>query len=357
MTRQRQAETGRTPRARSGSVWRRFGRWVAIAVTLGLGFLWCLRRWPGEAWWGGIVLVYAPQSMWAVPGLVVVLGAVAARDRLSSLCALASAQLVLFGFMGLQYNLPAHASEGPVFTLASWNLRNDWRHGDRARLALDMLGVDLALTQEAVDLRFLPHFQGFDCVRSHGQRIFVRQSTPRARQSPDEPGAASAGGSLRIVTDGPVHLCEEWRLAHEATIEIGGRHIDVLDVHFISSSNLGERNRIALRSPEYLRTTERYRRLQMQQVARWMRSRSGPWIVTGDFNTPPGARAWRELPLTARDAFAQRGNGFGLTFRQDLPLWRIDYIWVSPHFRVLDVRPFRGAISDHLGVWARLELR
>lgn len=337
-----------------GPLWRRVGRWPAISLTLALGVLWCLRQWPGEGWWVGVVLVYAPQTIWAIPGGIVVLGALLARDMTTTLCALGSVLLVLFGFMGLQLSLPAQVSNGPVLTVATWNLHNDWRHAVRAREALDMLGVDLALTQEAVDLRFLPHFTGFDCVRSHGQRIFVRQSSLSAQDGPGTADDSSVG--LRVLADGPVHLCEEWRLAHEATVELQGRRIDVLDVHFVVGGNLGERNRIAVRSPEYFRTTERYRRLQMQQVARWIQSRSGPWIVAGDFNTPPGARAWRQLPAGARDVFVQRGNGFGYTYRDDLPLWRIDCIWVSPDFRVLDAKVFRGGVSDHLGVWARLEL-
>ena len=340
--------------ARRGRLWRQVGRWAAISLTFALGVLWCMRQWPGEAWWVGVVLVYAPQTIWAVPGAIVVLGALLARDVTSALCAVGSVLLVLFGFMGLQWNLPAHASDGPVLTVATWNLHNDWRHAAQARAAIDTLGVDLALTQEAIDLRFLPHFTGFDCVRSHGQRIFVRQSALSPQGGSDGAGRNSTG--LRIIADEPVHLCEEWRLAHQATLELDGRRIEVLDVHFVAGGNLGERNRIAMRSPEYFRTTERYRRLQMQQVAHWIQNRSGPWIVAGDFNTPPGARVWRHLPAEARDVFAQRGNGFGYTYREDFPLWRIDHMWVSPHFRVLDARMFRGDISDHLGLWARLQL-
>ena len=345
---------GNAPGASRAPLWRRAARWSAIGLTFALSVLWCVRQWPGEAWWVGVVLVYAPQTIWAVPGVIVMLGALLARDVTSALCAVGSVLLVLFGFMGLQWNPPAEASGGRVLTVATWNLHNDWRHAANARAAIDTLGVDLALTQEAVDLRFLPHFTGFDCVRSHGQRIFVRHNSLSPQGQSDSAGSSSTG--LRIVADEPVHLCEEWRLAHQATLELAGRRIEVLDVHFVAGANLGERNRIAMRSPEYFRTTERYRRLQMQQVTRWMQSRSGPWIVAGDFNTPPGARVWRQLPAEARDVFAQRGNGFGYTYREGLPLWRIDYIWVSPHFRVLDARMFRGDISDHLGLWARLQL-
>lgn len=357
MKRDKHRGTGGPAGRTLGATWRRLGRSATIFVTLALSLLWCLRYWPGESWWGGIFLVYAPQTIWSAPGLVVVLGAVVARDLTSTLCATGSTVLVLFGFMGLQCNPSASAPEGRVLSLATWNLHNEWRHAAHARGALDMLGADVALTQEAVDLRFLPHFVGFDCVRSQGQRIFVRQAgRPGPSPRPEGNGAGQARG-VRIISDGPVHLCEEWRLAHEASLEVDGRHVDVLDVHFVVSGNRGEANRVALRSPEYFQATERYRRLQMQQVAGWIQSRSGPWIVAGDFNTPPGARAWRELPANVHDVFSERGKGFGYTYREDLPLWRIDHILVSPHFRILDVKTVRAPISDHLGLWAKLQLQ
>ena len=98
-----------------------------------LGLLWCVRQWPGEAWWVGVVLVYAPQTIWAVAGILAMLGALLARDVTSALCAVGSALLVLFGFMGLQWNSPAQAPDGRALTVATWNLCNEWRHAAHAR--------------------------------------------------------------------------------------------------------------------------------------------------------------------------------------------------------------------------------
>jgi len=80
-------------------------------------------------------------------------------------------------------------------------------------------------------------------------------------------------------------------------------------------------------------------------------------VIAGDFNTSPQVACWEPLRALATDAFAARGLGFGYTFRSDFPLWRIDYLWVSPHWRVLRSGTFGGRLSDHRGVWAELELR
>ncbi len=335
--------------------WRYLGRWLCICISLLLVTTWVLQRWPGEAWWGGTLLVYAPQSTWALPLLLVLLGAILTRDRATALTAVLLTPLVLIGLMGLQWRPSADYPGNRVLTVAAWNLRNEWHNAVHARHTLDALGADLVLTQEAIDLHFLPHFQGFECVRSHGQRIFVRRSR-EYREQASETRYETAGREQSVSSDGPVHIGEDWRLAHEARLEIDGRRVDVLNVHFIVSSRR-EANRVALRSPGYLRQTEYYRRMQMREVTRWIESREGPWIVAGDFNTPPGARAWRELPAEARDVFAERGRGFGYTYRRGLPLWRIDYIWVSPHFHILDAGVFSGPVSDHLGVWAQLALQ
>jgi endonuclease/exonuclease/phosphatase family metal-dependent hydrolase len=230
--------------------------------------------------------------------------------------------------------------------VATWNVHNQWREGAAVRAAIDEIGADIALTQEAIDLGFLPHFGGFECVRSQGQRIFVRTG--------DE--ATDGAGALRIIADGPVTIGESWRLAHEAELEWNGACIRVLNVHLIVSDKHWERNRLGARSPEFFRESERVRALQMNAIARWVQQQDGPWIVAGDFNTPPGAPVLRALQSTGRDVFGERGIGFGHTYKDDVPLWRIDYIWVSRHLQVLRAGNFGGGVSDHRGVWTQIAL-
>lgn len=72
-----------------------------------------------------------------------------------------------------------------------------------------------------------------------------------------------------------------------------------------------------------------------------------PLIVGGDFNTPPGDSLFRKLRPRLRDSFPEGGIGLGNTIINDIPLSRIDQLWVSRHFRIHSVLVRRTEHSDH----------
>jgi endonuclease/exonuclease/phosphatase family metal-dependent hydrolase len=98
-----------------------------------------------------------------------------------------------------------------------------------------------------------------------------------------------------------------------------------------------------------------------------------PSLLLGDFNFTDQSPTYRYIRDHGyRDAFRERGFGFGGTFRQrylylgggqyvwlwrDPAITRIDYIWYSPQFT--PVRAFVGGkgYSDHAAVIADLRLR
>lgn len=103
----------------------------------------------------------------------------------------------------------------------------------------------------------------------------------------------------------------------------------------------------------YLRRTREAKRLQtlveQEQV---------PVIVTGDFNSTVHGWEVRRMMDGLRDAFTERGEGWGGTYHAHLPLFRIDHILVSPEWEVVSAYvPDMQTLSDHRPVVARLRWR
>ncbi|MCA9795255.1 MAG: endonuclease/exonuclease/phosphatase family protein, partial [Candidatus Eremiobacteraeota bacterium] len=71
-----------------------------------------------------------------------------------------------------------------------------------------------------------------------------------------------------------------------------------------------------------------------------------PTLLMGDFNTPPRSHQYWRLRALAQDAFT-RGSGWGLTYKAHLPLWRIDYAWLSPQLQVTGCWTTSVRLSDH----------
>jgi hypothetical protein len=90
----------------------------------------------------------------------------------------------------------------------------------------------------------------------------------------------------------------------------------------------------------------RARRERLKEMARGLES-SAPLIVGGDFNAPGNDALLRVLKPRLRDAFREGGRGWGKTATNDMPLFRLDQVWVSPHWRAASVQALRTHHSDH----------
>ena len=71
-------------------------------------------------------------------------------------------------------------------------------------------------------------------------------------------------------------------------------------------------------------------------------------IVAGDFATPPGDDIFRPLKKAGlRDAFVSSGQGIGNTFPSDIPILRLNQIWISPEANLIKTTTKRSFNSDH----------
>lgn len=72
-----------------------------------------------------------------------------------------------------------------------------------------------------------------------------------------------------------------------------------------------------------------------------------PVLVCGDFNDTPVSFTYRKMRGSLKDAFVESGIGFGNTYGQHLPLFRIDYILCSKDFTSYYFRVNKVVLSDH----------
>lgn len=85
-----------------------------------------------------------------------------------------------------------------------------------------------------------------------------------------------------------------------------------------------------------------------------------PTILVGDFNSSPEERNPTIKTFLDKNiqAAAMNNKGNFFTYPSDKPAMRLDYIFFSDHFELLESRVIKevGSVSDHLPVYAKLKL-
>jgi len=130
-----------------------------------------------------------------------------------------------------------------------------------------------------------------------------------------------------------------------ATINFPGRGpIDLVSLR-LATGNI----RTDLWNPACWNDHLQHRRRQINQVQRIVMElpESHLIVVAGDFNAPQGDRVFSFLPATLYDTFAMAGKGIGNTILNDMPVLRIDQIWVSRDFVTLQSFSRQTTWSDH----------
>lgn len=107
--------------------------------------------------------------------------------------------------------------------------------------------------------------------------------------------------------------------------------------------------RIDLWNPGCWKNQRELRERQLQQMMQIMVDQidSGPLVIAGDFNAPQGDKVFSLLPDTLYDTFGAQGRGMGNTIINNIPLLRIDQIWVSRDFETVQSFAVRSNVSDH----------
>lgn len=148
-------------------------------------------------------------------------------------------------------------------------------------------------------------------------------------------------------------LCYEFRLAvNEQTVRVVGCHL-------ISTNNFSKDHRYTLQNahdilslPDYysLYETAKERRAQEAGLIRdHLLMEDLPTIVLGDMNDFSGMSPLTTLEDAGlKDAWWERGNGYGATFHEGWMRFRLDHILYDTHWSPISIRVVQSDLSDHL---------
>ena len=82
-----------------------------------------------------------------------------------------------------------------------------------------------------------------------------------------------------------------------------------------------------------------------------------PYIISGDFNDTPASYSVNQMAKGLKNAFREKGTGFGRTYNGSFPNYQIDYIMASPQFDVASYQITERKLSDHYPVRSDLVLK
>ena len=139
-------------------------------------------------------------------------------------------------------------------------------------------------------------------------------------------------------------------------MDVDGKPVTVVNAHLNSSLRPRSVRTDTISIPDRLDNAADVRSVQVAAVLDAIDNVHTPLIVAGDFNTPPRGRVYRRIAHRLSDSFRAAGWGLGYTFRSDVPVLRIDYVFLGGGARATRCEvPLTGA-SDHLPVVADIAI-
>lgn len=133
----------------------------------------------------------------------------------------------------------------------------------------------------------------------------------------------------------------------KARVHTPGQSIIVVVVHFHPTNPLDETATRRENNAARLREASRAFKLATTY--------NEPVLIMGDFNDPPGSQPYKLFAQQFQDSCRVAGANWNKTWPARFPITRIDYIWVSQHFRVLRCHTLKSSASDHLPVIAEIQ--
>ncbi|MBA3665322.1 MAG: endonuclease/exonuclease/phosphatase family protein [Bacteroidetes bacterium] len=91
---------------------------------------------------------------------------------------------------------------------------------------------------------------------------------------------------------------------------------------------------------------------QVEMIALHMKTCRHRIILCGDFNDTAASFAYQKLSGNLKDAFIEKGNGFGRTYAGKWPQFRIDYILHDKRLKCLKYQRYEETFTDHFPITA-----
>lgn len=95
---------------------------------------------------------------------------------------------------------------------------------------------------------------------------------------------------------------------------------------------------------------------QVEIVATHIKTCRYKIILCGDFNDTASSYAYQKLSKNLKDAFIEKGLGFGRTYAGKWPQFRIDYILHSKQLRCNKFQRFDETFTDHYPITASFDI-
>lgn len=149
-----------------------------------------------------------------------------------------------------------------------------------------------------------------------------------------------------------------------ADVDFNGKPVRIYNVHF-QSIHLGYDDYATLDSLEENQQTQwtglknimrkmkrayQKRSEQANAVAQHIDDHTGHHILCGDFNDVPVSYTYNTASDNLKDAFIEKGKGFGPTYANKFSIFRIDYCLFDPAIQVNSYRTIHNELSDHYPV-------
>lgn len=138
-------------------------------------------------------------------------------------------------------------------------------------------------------------------------------------------------------------------------IHLASIHLGTDDYHFISDIShnqedfeLHSRNIITKLKSAFIKRAQ-----QAQIIENYLKNTQSPVLIMGDFNDTPISYTYTSIRGDLKDAFLEKGTGFGNTFNVSyFPPLRIDHILCDESFQVLSFNVHQNNFADHFPVTA-----
>lgn len=336
------------------------------AVLLAWGYLGSLGSWFifysifGDRWWW-LFLVNSLAFYLFIPLLLVPL--VATLTRHHTLWLGVGIGMIIWGslygslFMPItpvQANAPA-----PHLSLMSYNMLRHNTNPEPVLAAIRASDADVIAMQE------------LNSAAAEAIARELREAYPYQLLEPRQ-GKSGMGIISRypLSTTGDTFPGDAWIGPPQIVdLAFGETTVRLINLHAVSTS-VGYGGNIRF-TPGQMEWSIRERERQMQLLANYADSHSGPLLVAGDFNTTDRSNAYALVNGVLTDAWRAAGQGLGHTFPGattpggsrprvsgiPLPMWlvRIDHIFYSQHWQATDADfgPWDN-VSDHRPLMVQL---
>jgi endonuclease/exonuclease/phosphatase family metal-dependent hydrolase len=281
--------------------------------------------------------------------------------------ALLSILCIVFGWKQVKSIVNFHppgASDSASIRLMSFNTHG-FKNADNKLVAkkdlassFDFSDIDIVCMQE------YPHFG-----KKHFLNTFFLQQTPFKYHS-RLPTYGLIIFSRHPLKNHTINYFENGSNGYEyADIHVDGQSFRLFNIHLQSNAVSGTAKKVTESGNLQEKETwldikgmmSRYKRAaikrteQAEEIAEKIKESPYPVVVCGDLNDTPQSYMFSILATPLKDAFQEKGRGFGFTYAGKIPALRIDYMLTSPSVEILDFNIGKMNFSDHHPVYCTIK--